>query len=611
MFSHAPKNGKLTTTAPRISSLRNFTHWRTPAGHILLLLVVALIPIWPAPPLGAQTVEVGGIDLSPAVQRSLGRLQNDWQLWATAFTEGDRQQAETALESLRNVASFLGMTRLPDLSVAAAALAVQAAEAEDFERADWALEAARTLDPLRPEIKLAEAQVQQLRGDFLGAFGSQISAHLLLLREPRTSVLWRQNLGVWAVYMLILSGGLFVILLMTARGSALFFDLGRLLSPPIPRSLQDPVAALLLIWPLILPSGILWLALYWAILLWGYCKPAEKVVLVLLWAVIGTAPLITNHQRRQAQLELMPPTRAMENLASGQLSSTLFSDLDTLRTLVPDDPTVTEIIADLHRRFRQWDSAERIYTGLYEDAEDERLKGPARNNLGVYYHRKGEYDTAIEYFSQATAFDSRLAAAWFNLSEAYAKTYNFDQSHSALGQAKTIDAEAVEAWQESVAETGGAVAVDGGLLRAGELRNRLAGLGRSAEDPVDTTSRFFSLAVAVGALLLALLFELLLGRRGHPSARYAETVDPGALSEKLRRAFIPGWASLQSGNGALAFFGVLVPAALLAVPLTRMAGYRASLGFDPGQGILTLLALALLVLIFILRTVLAFRKTSA
>lgn len=581
----------------------------TPAPHRALLGIAMVLLAWAAAvPLAGQDVEVGGIELSPAVQRNLGRLQNDWQTWAQAFSEGEREKGDAALESLQNVASFLGMSRLPDLATAAAAFAVQAATEDDFERADWALDTARALDPLRPEIKLAEAHVQRERGDFLGSVGSQIGAHLLLLREPRTSVLWRQNVGVWAVYLLILSGVLFIVLLMTAKGSSLFFDLGRLLSPPLPRSLQDLVAALLLIWPLVLPSGILWLALYWAILLWGYCKVNEKVVLILLWAIIAAAPLITNYQRRQAQIELMPPTRAMENLASGQLSSTLFADLDTLRTLVPDDPTVTEIIADLHRRFRQWDSAERIYTGLYEDTEDEKLRGPARNNLGVYYHRRGEYDTAIEYFSQATAFDSRLAAAWFNLSEAYAKTYNFTESHSALARAKELDPGAVELWQESVAQAGGAVAVDGGLRRAGELRARLGALGRSAEDPVDSISQFFSLAAAAGVLLLALLFDLLLGRRGHPSARYTEAQDPGALSEKLRKAFIPGWASLQSGKGGLAFFGVLLPSALLAVPLTRMAGYRAALGFDPGQGVLTLGALILLVLLLILRIFLAFRK---
>ena len=59
------------------------------------------------------------------------------------------------------------------------------------------------------------------------------------------------------------------------------------------------MTAVVLLWPLALPSGLLWLPLFWSLLLWTYLSASERVVLVALWLLVGAAPLVVTEQRRQ------------------------------------------------------------------------------------------------------------------------------------------------------------------------------------------------------------------------------------------------------------------------------------------------------------------------
>ena len=103
-------------------------------------------------------------ELSSPGLHTLGDLQENWLNWLSAYYRGDEEPAATALASLLVGANELGMTRLPDLSLGAAAAAVRLAGEGDFEKAGLGIQAARQLDPSLADVEFAAAWVAGIEG---------------------------------------------------------------------------------------------------------------------------------------------------------------------------------------------------------------------------------------------------------------------------------------------------------------------------------------------------------------------------------------------------------------------------------------------------------------
>ncbi len=569
----------------------------------LLLTLALLVP-------GAATAQdlgsVPGLELTSPVRQQLRLLTEAWRGWTRAYYQEDEEAAVNALDQLRSAATHLGMSRLPDLSSAASAFAVLSAREGNFDRARWALDAARELDPGRPETRFAAATIRRLDGDYLGAVTSTLGGCLDLLRLPLERRIVLHNAGLWLLYTLFLSGGVFLALQMATKGGALLHDLARFMSPPLALATADLLTVLALVWPLVLPSGLVWLALYWSILLWGYGSVSEKAVFLVLWVGLGAGSLALSYQQRAVRLTLAPPVRALDNLAADRLYGALFSDLGVLRDLMPQHPAGRELTADLHRRFGQWEHARSLYTAMIESSEHLGPESaPALNNLGVYHHRRKDYGTAVNYFRQASQYDPELAEAFFNLAQSYSQLYKFSDSNRAMARAKEIDRARVSRWERAeVAVEESAVGVDGGLRRAEELRQALRQTwhgDRTQESAMDLWRRHFSLSVMVGVILLAVTLHLVRSQLGYRS----DLMEAGALNpeaaDRWLRAMVPGLASTRDERGGRAFLAILLPAALLMIPLVRGLAYRAPLAFDVGRWLPIAVGFGGLALVFLAR----------
>ena len=507
------------------------------------------------------------------------------------------------------------MTRLPDLSSAASAFAVDSAREGNFDRARWALDAARQLDPGRPETHFAAAAVRRLDSDYLGALSESVAGGSALLQLPLERSIWLHNVVLWLLYVLFLSGGFFLALQMATKGGALFYDLARFMSPPMALPTADLLTVLALIWPLVLPSGLIWLAIYWSILLWGYGSVSEKVVFMVLWLSLGVGSLTLSYQHRMVQLTLSPPMRALDNLAAGRLYGALFSDLGVLRNLISEHPSTRELAADLHRRFGQWEHARSLYTALIETEE---LRGTdsaaALNNLGVYHHRRKDYGTAVNYFRQASQYDPQMAEAFFNLAQAYSQLYKFSDSNLAMARAREIDRARVSAWDRAEVEVEeSAVGVDGGLRRAGELRQTLGAIWHgeeSTQNAVDLWRRHFSLSVVAGIMILAVTLHLVRNQLGYRSDLLENRALLPPAIDRWLLALVPGLASTRDELGGRAFLAILLPAALLMTPLVRGLGYRIPLAHELDPALPAILGFGGLALVFLVRLRLVMPKAG-
>jgi tetratricopeptide (TPR) repeat protein len=532
-------------------------------------------------PLGAgaasvSSSQVTGVEMTAQVRQTLKQIEEQWLQWLVQKTP---QQAGKALNDLMETARQLGMSRLPDLSAGALARGVEAARQKDFARAHWSLDAAERFDPGRPETAFARAEVDWRQGNALAAAGDWVNAYPRLLARPLERFLWLQNLVDWVLVLLLVSGGLFVAVQMLARGNALFGDLEALFARRLPRPIALLLAAGALLWPLALPFGPLWLAIYWALLLWGYGSASERAVLIVLWLLLGASPLVFDMQRRYVAVELSPPAQAMQSLQEHRLYGSLFSDLGVLRSVLPSSIAVKHLLADVHRSLNQWELARTLYRQVLEKEPDNTA---ALINLGAYAFLKGDFNGAIQSFQKAAAVDPRSAAAQYDLSQAYSGSYMFDEQKAALAKAQEIDVAGVNGWMTN--QTQRVVTVPGGLARIPEIRRELKASWHGGEDRGGGSTllrRGLSLFVSLSLILVAVTLHLARRPFGYME-RTGDVVQEGPF-DRWARVFLPGLASAEIGEGGRSFLAILFITGLLMLPLFGTIGVHIPWRYDPGN----------------------------
>lgn len=530
-----------------------------------------------AAPLGGQTAAgpSATFEMTRGTQHSLHRLQESWLQWVSSFYQDNPAKAEEALRALNANARQVGMTRLVDFSLGAAALGLQSGREGKFERAQWALAAAETLDPQRPEIAFARAALARARGSYLEAFGATGAGFLRLLRSPERGVFLAELL-FWLLAVFWVAMALFVLVEVATKGSAVIADLQRALAKRMPAASATLCVGLAMLWPLALPSGPLWLLLYWSALLWGYESRSERWVTVAIWVFAGLAPWIAAVEQQRVAVALSPPLRALVNLSEGRLYGGLFGDLQVLKAAIGSDPAVMELIADVHRTMGQWDEARLIYRKVLE-SEPQNVS--VLLNLGAYHYRKADFAIANDYFLRAARAVPPPAGAFYDLSLSYSETYQFEESRKALAQAKEIDAEQVDRWIRTP-NADRVLVFNGGLARDEEIRRLL--IDAWAEAPSAGASAARAVAdwaslVGVG-LAAGLGFGLYFLRRkqgfGQPSSWLAWRSDP--LSRWLRALF-PALSQAELGEGGKVILSVLAFALVAMLPLLFSIGIVAPL----------------------------------
>ncbi|HEX6864012.1 MAG TPA: hypothetical protein VF414_14385, partial [Thermoanaerobaculia bacterium] len=327
-----------------------------PAAALALLLAWLLPAALPAET--TSSAQATGVEMTEPVRRTLKQLEEQWLQW---IVKTDRQSSESVVNDLLATARQLGITRLPDLASGAIARSLQEADKGDFRRARWALTAAEKLDPGRSDTAFADAALARKEGQYGRVFSSTLRGYTRLFGLSLERYLWMQSLLIWGLTLLLLAGVLFIAVQMAAKGGELYQDMTSLFGRWMPRPAAVAVSVLVLLWPLALPSGLLWLALFWSLLLWAYSSGSERLVLVGLWLLVGAAPLVVTEQRRHVAVTLSPPVHAMVSLEQHRLYGGLFTDLGALRALLPESAAVKHLLGDVHRSLNQWEVARSLY----------------------------------------------------------------------------------------------------------------------------------------------------------------------------------------------------------------------------------------------------------
>lgn len=530
-------------------------------------LAGALLALAGALPARAQTPAAppASFEMTRSVQQSLKRLQELWLQWLGASLQDNPAREAETVRNMQATARQLGFQRLPDLALGASARALQSAAEGDFARAWRELDAAEALDPGRPRLAFEAATVGRREGRWLRATGAAGRGFVRLTAERRHRAPVVARFQLWGLLALIAAAALFVALEAMKNGSAVYGDLQRWLAARMPSGVAHAVALAVLLGPVALPGGPAWLLLIWSVVLWGYGSRAERAVFGLVWLVLGLAPAGAAAVERRMALAQSPPLRALEEFEAGELTGSLFADLQVLRTALPEDPAVSELIADVHRTLGQWDLARGFYRQVLAQEGD---VGAALLNLGADAFRKGDFASANTYFQRATAAGPYAAAAWYNLSQSYSETYQFEESRQALSRAREFGGARVDTWIQTP-NPERVLTFNGGLARRADIAERLRVAWTSPSDGAETAPgpwiRYQAPIAAALAALAALVLHLV--RRGYGYSAPAAWL-PGRASRPARwlRALLPALSHVEVGEGFAAAANLLLLAAVVTLP---------------------------------------------
>jgi tetratricopeptide (TPR) repeat protein len=513
-----------------------------------------------------------GFEMTRSVQQSLKRLQELWLQWLGASLQDNPARAAETLSSLRGTARQIGFERLPDLALGAAARARQSAEEGDPARARRELEAAEALDPGRPEVAFTAAAVARRQGSWVNTAAWTARGFARLLSPTYRGPLL-ERLGLWALLALLVAAAMLVVVEAAMKGSAVYGDLERWLSARMPTPAAHAISLLVLLGPGALPGGPVWLLLVWTVFLWGYGSSSERAVLGLVWLALGLAPLGAAGLERRLALEQSPPVRALDDLEAGRLAGTLFADLQVLRTALPNDADVLELVADVHRTLGQWEIARVLYR---QEVAQKGEVTTALLNLGADAFRTGDFGAASGFFQRAAATTPPSAAAWYNLSLSYSESYQFEESRRALARAREIDGSRVDAWIQTP-NPDRVLTFNGGLAHRAQIVDRLRatwtthGGERESGPAPGFLLRYQPPLAVVLAALLAIVLHLV--RRGHGYGEPASWL-AWRTSEPARwlRAVVPALSHAEMGEGFAAGFNVLVLVVLGSLPTLANLG---------------------------------------
>jgi tetratricopeptide (TPR) repeat protein len=402
-----------------------------------------------------------------------------------------------------------------------------------------------------------------------------------------------ENLLIWALAAVILSGVLFVALQLCVHGPSLIDGIAEVVSRRRQVTTAYLAALVVFILPVLVPAAWVVLPLYWAILLFPYARRSERAVIAAVGVVLIATPFLLSAQARRVAVELSAPMEAARSLGERRLYGSLIKDVDAVRAELPNSAAAIHLLADLHQDLGQIEYARLLYQRL---VDIEPLNVAAQNNIGVYYLRRRETSQAIEHLEKAAAIDESRLEPHRNLWSLYRDYLAFEEAEQVLARVRELAPNGVANWFTEEGPTSVVVMRDG-YRRSAEIRSQLRAAWKpDSLEPTVTFSTGRAIAVA-GFLIVAAVIALLTFRsRGSRSRARAR-------SAPARRAvaWVPGLLSLHEGRGWRAFFAVLLPVAVLLLPRMTTLGYRLPWGFNPGTATIWVLGTLLLLFYLLLR----------
>ena len=363
-----------------------------------------------------------------------------WPQATSAADAGNVTGAEKKTNELRETGKSYGIKTFPDYAVSAGALSRQAAKQGNKPAADWGAKAADALDPTSAAVAFMRADAAVESKNWGAALPALARGFTNLLHNYRSRLLSRSDFLITILLAIALTTAIFAIALFVRYGRAMAHDFRELIGERMSGGSVSVLAFALLFLPIFLWLGPLWLIFYWFIIFFGYAKPVERILIVVLSLLIAGAPVVLDIASHWIAGVDSPVV--MSAIASDERSyqPDALRRMQELVNIVPDDATLHLLIGNLYLQ----DGNEQQATQHYRRSAALHDSAGAHVNLGNLHFFNNDFATAVTEYNKAEALDPKLAIAFYDDAIALGELYKFDQQAQRLDQAKHIDRSSIE-----------------------------------------------------------------------------------------------------------------------------------------------------------------------
>jgi len=363
-----------------------------------------------------------------------------WPQATSAADTGNLNAAAKKTNELRETGKSYGIRTYPAYAISASALSGQAAKQGNKPAAEWGAKAADALDPNSAAVAFMRADAAAEAKNWGAALPDLARGFTNLLHNYRSRLLSRSDFLITILLAIALTTAIFAIALFVRYGRAMTHDFREMIGERMSGGSVSVLAFALLFLPIFLWLGPLWLVFYWFIIFFGYAKPGERILIIVLSLLIAEAPVvldITSHWIAGVDSPVV-----MSAIASEERSyqPDALRRMQELVNIVPDDATLHLLIGNLYLQ----DGNEPQATQHYRRSAELHDSAGAHVNLGNLHFFNNDFATAVTEYNKAEALDPKLAIAFYDDSIALGELYKFDQQAQRLDQAKKIDRSAIE-----------------------------------------------------------------------------------------------------------------------------------------------------------------------
>ena len=359
-----------------------------------------------------------------------------WPQATSAARDGDFDTAAKKTSELIATGKTNGIRTFPSYAAGAAALASES-KTKSPELAAWAEKASRDLDGRSPSVAFNEADRAARSNGFASALPLAMQGFARALANYRTNTLSRADLLIVGCAAVLVTAILLALALFIRYGRSAAHDFRELLSRRFSGGSVSVLAFALLVLPLFLWLGPMWLLFYWFALFFGYAGWLERAAIVIVLLLVALVPIALDAAAHWIAGVDSPVVAAAISSADDSYEPDALRRLQDLIAVVPDDPMLHVLIGNL-QAFEGLDDQANVH---YRRAIQLRpTYAGAHVNLGNLLYLNNEFQAAMAEYEKAEAADPRLATAFYNHSVAAGETYKFDLQKEMIAKTRDVDA---------------------------------------------------------------------------------------------------------------------------------------------------------------------------
>ncbi len=202
------------------------------------------------------------------------------------------------------------------------------------------------------------------------------------------------------------------------------------------------IILLVLMLPLILRLGLVWMLILMLFLCWIYATRNERVVLILFLITLIAIPSLLSQAAKYYQLYNSRLLHAAVFMKKGGYSDQVLRALEYEAKQNPQEPLIFFFTALSYKR-----QGEKLLAAIAQYQRAYNLRSDffeALLNMGNVYFILKEIDKAIEAYQQARMIDPEAVIVHYNLSRAYYEKLRFEEGATARSDAMRISPEMVD-----------------------------------------------------------------------------------------------------------------------------------------------------------------------